>query len=304
MLSLIIPAYNEEDNIFFSYQEIDKTLSKNHIEYEIIYINDGSKDCTWEKIQTCAVTYKNVHGISFTRNFGKESAIMAGLAEARGEVCVVIDCDMQHPVECIIEMYNLWKQGYMIVEGKKIDRGRQNKVYNICAKVFYAAFNKLTDTNISGMSDFKMLDRKVVDLILKMPERNTFFRALSVWCGYKSAVVEFKVKDRQKGKTSWSVFSLIKYTVRNITTFSTAPLQLVTLMGCIFLCIAVYVVGDVFHAYFWGHKVIEGYSTMVCLILMIGSILMISLGLIGYYIARIYEEIKGRPRYIIGERTL
>lgn len=298
MLSVIIPAYNEELLIEKAYVTISNILKNENIENEIIFVDDGSLDATYENIKALADKENNVLGLHFSRNFGKEAAISAGLATATGNCVVVIDCDLQHPPEKIVEMYRLWQDGFEIVEGIKSTRGKENKVHGFAARSFYSLVSSVIGFDMSNASDFKLLDRKVVDVINKIPEKKGFFRAISFWVGYKKATVEFEVKERSAGKTKWSLFSLIKYAISNISSYTTAPMQIVTILGFIMLLITA-----VFGVWAFVDKIqgraLEGMTTVILILIFIGSIMMISLGIIGYYVARIYEEIKGRPKYII-----
>lgn len=300
MLSVIIPAYNEEAMIEKAASVISKLLVDAGIPCELIFVDDGSKDKTWEKIMVVSAKNSNIRGIHFSRNFGKEAAIMAGLSQANGECCVVIDCDLQHPPEKIIEMYQLWEQGYEIVEGQKSSRGTESKLHRFAAKTFYSVISTATGFDMGNASDFKLLDRKAVNVLINMREKNGFFRALSSWIGFKTTSIEFDVRDREVGESKWSTLSLIRYAVSNISSFSTAPMQLVTVLGVIMFMIAVILGGIALIQKICG-QALEGFTTIILIQLFSGSIVMISLGIIGYYIAKIYEEIKGRPRYIIAD---
>lgn len=302
ILSIVMPAYNEEKMIMKAAQNISQLMEKEGIQSEILFVNDGSKDNTWQEIQRASQELNNVRGISFSRNFGKESAILAGIEHAKGDCCVVMDCDLQHPPETVIEMYRLWEDGFEIVEGVKKSRGQEGKIKKLFTKGFYRLINGATGFDMSTSSDFKLLDRKVVDAYLKLPERKLFFRALSFWLGYKSIVVEFEVQERMEGETKWSYFSLIKYAINNITSFSTAPMQIITIIGFLFLIFAIGLSIQSLVNFLSGHS-LEGFTTVILLLLGIGSILMISLGIIGYYISKIYEEVKRRPRYIVSVKT-
>ena len=302
VLSIVVPAYNEEKMIKKAAYEISRLLEKEEIQSEILFVNDGSKDNTWQEIQHVSQELNNVKGISFSRNFGKESAILAGLEHAKGDCCVVIDCDLQHPPETVIEMYKLWEDGFEIVEGVKKSRGQEGKMKKFFTKGFYRLIDRATGFDMSTSSDFKLLDRKVVEAYLKLPERKLFFRALSFWLGYKSIVVEFEVQERVEGETKWSYFSLLKYAVTNITSFSTAPMQIITIIGILFFIFAV-ILSIQSLVNFLSGRSLEGFTTVILLLLGIGSVLMISLGIIGYYISKIYEEVKRRPRYIISVKT-
>ena len=301
MLSVIIPAYNEEKCIRRAYDAIHSLLSENGIEGEFIFVDDGSKDQTYKAISELSREKENIVGLHFSRNFGKESAISAGLAAVNGDCAVVIDCDLQHPPEKIIEMYRLWEQGYEIVEGIKKARGEEKKMHSLGARFFYSVISRMAGFDMANSSDFKLLDRKVVDVISKMPERG-FFRAISYWVGYNKTVVEYDVKERVDGESKWSTLGLVKYAISNISSFSTAPMQTVTVLGFIMLMISV-----IFGAWALVDKItgraLEGMTTVIIITIFVGSMIMISLGIIGYYIARIYEEIKGRPKYIVSAKV-
>ena len=301
MLSVIIPAYNEELMVEKAANTISSVLTNAEIVNELIFIDDVSSDRTWEVIQKVACIHENVHGVHFSRNFGKEAAIMAGLNEAIGDCCVVIDCDLQHPPEKIIEMYRLWEQGYEIVEGVKSSRGKESIIHAFAAKMFYRIISAAVGFDMSKASDFKLLDRKAMDALILMPERNAFFRALSSWIGFKSTSISFDVQKREAGETKWSTRALIKYAISNISSFSTAAMQIVTVLGVFMLIVSV-VLGCVSLVQKIIGIAVEGFTTVILILLFSSSIIMISLGIIGYYIAKIYEEIKARPRYIVSCR--
>lgn len=302
LLSVIIPAYNEEAIIYKTANVVSSLLDEHNINYEILFINDGSKDSTWNKIVDISGNNPNIKGVCFSRNFGKEGAIFAGLEHSHGNCCVVMDCDLQHPPETIIEMYRLWTEGFEVVEGVKASRGKESFIHTMFAKTFYDIISNSTGIDMSRASDFKLLDRKVVNSFLSLPERHVFFRALSSWVGYKTAYVEFDVREREDGVSKWSFKSLTKYAINNITSFSAAPMQLVTGCGILFFIFAAIFGIYSIVKYFLGYS-LEGFTTVILLLLIIGGILMFSLGIIGYYISKIYEEIQLRPRYIVSKTT-
>lgn len=302
LLSIVVPAYNEQDILEKTAAVISDTLSAADIRFEILFVNDGSRDGTWEKIQQAAKLNPRVRGISFSRNFGKESAILAGLSEAKGDCCAVIDCDLQQPPAAMVEMYHLWEQGYKVVNGVKSSRGKESALHRFAAKVFYAAMSAIVKIDMTKASDYKLLDREVVEVLLGMPERNYFFRALSEWVGYPSAAVEYDVAEREVGKSKWSTRALIKYAVTNITAFSSIPLNLITVLGGIVFLVAV-VFGLIALIQYFSGTAVEGFTTVILLLLLIGSIIMVSLGIIGFYVSKIYEEIKQRPKFLIAART-
>lgn len=297
-LSVVLPAYNEELMAEKACRVLARILTKEKIPYELVLVDDGSTDQTWEKILEAGREDSCVVGIHFSRNFGKEAAIFAGLAQTTGDVVAVMDCDLQHPPQTLIAMYRLWQQGYEVIEGVKSNRGKESFCHKKCAGFFYDIMSKATGINMKDASDFKMMDRKVADTILAMPERNMFFRATSSWVGYRTARVKFDVQEREAGDSKWSVRSLFKYAFTNIVAFTTVPLQFVTFGGVLcFLGSMILMIYSLIQ-YFAGHAV-EGYTTLLMVMLFIGSAVMLSLGIIGYYIAKIYEEVKRRPRYII-----
>lgn len=302
LLSVVIPAYNEEKMIEKAYDTIDGILSENNIEHNFVFVDDGSKDNTWRNIEAVAGKNDNVLGVHFSRNFGKDAAIMAGLEKSNGDCVVVLDCDLQHPPVKIVEMYNKWLEGYEIVEAVKHSRGRESAFHSLFAKLFYSLISKATKLDMMHASDFKLLDRKAVLVLLNMKESNAFFRALSSWIGFKTVQVEFDVQERTEGQSKWSLWSLIKYAITNISSFSTAPMQIVTILGAIMFIMSLGLSVEAFVNWLNG-TALEGFTTVIILQSFSSSIIMLSLGIIGFYISRIYEEIKGRPRYIISCTT-
>ena len=300
LLTVILPAYNEEDNIHPAAETISGLLEREHIPFELLFVNDGSKDGTWTAIQRESALNGAVRGLRFSRNFGKESAIFAGLANARGGCAVVIDCDLQQPPEKIVEMYRLWEQGYEVVEGVKTDRGEESPFHAFAARCFYDLISKAVGIDMSSASDFKLLDRKAINALLTIREKNVFFRALSFWVGFKTTTVEFEVRERTAGSSKWSTRSLMRYAVNNITSFSAAPMQVVTVLGVLMLLISV-ILGVTTLVQKLRGTALGGFTTVIIIQLFTGSIIMISLGIIGYYIAKMYEEVKGRPKFIVAE---
>ena len=304
-ISLIIPSYNEEKSIRPFYERTKKVFEKiknsdENTKYEFIFVNDGSEDSTWNEISKLAETYTNTVGVNFSRNFGKESAIMAGLKVAEGDCCVVIDCDLQHPPETILEMYNLWKKGYEIIDGVKADRGKESIFHKGSASLFYKIMSNAIGFDLRNGSDFKMLDRKVVNVLLSLTEYHVFFRGLTSWVGFNRISVEYKVEERKFGTTKWSTYSLIKYALKNISSFSTVPMQLVTYIGIVFLAFFL-IVGIYTLISYILNNTVSGYATIVCLILIVGSCNLIGIGIVGYYVSKIFEQVQNRPSYIISD---
>ena len=297
-LSIVVPAYNEEQMIEKAAAVLAEQMEKENINYELVFVDDGSRDETWPKLQEVCSRNTRVLAIHFSRNFGKEAAITAGLSIARGDCAVVMDCDLQHPPATVVEMYRLWEQGYEVVEGVKRSRGTETAAHALSAGLFYKLMSKAVGFDMSRASDFKLLDRKAVNALIAMPERNAFFRALSSWVGFNSTQVEFDVAEREAGVSKWSIKKLIDYAVTNITAFTAVPLLLISVAGVFVFLFALIMALQTLIQFFSGHAA-SGFTTVILLILFIGSMLMISLGVIGYYLAKIYDEVKARPRYIV-----
>ena len=300
MLSVVLPSYNEEEMVPVAARTVHELLVAEGIDHELLFVDDGSRDATWQRIREAAASVPAVRGVHFSRNFGKEAAIFAGLSKARGDCVAVIDCDLQHPPEKLVEMYRLWEQGFEVVEGVKADRGKESVMHRFAAKTFYAIISRATGIDMSRASDFKLLDRKAVNVILTMREKRAFFRALSSWVGFRTTEVSYEVRERTAGESKWSTWSLMKYAVSNITAFTAMPLHLVTVFGVLTLLISV-VLGIIALAQKIAGTALGGFTTVIILLLFLGSLIMISLGIIGYYVGNIYEEIKDRPRYIIAD---
>ena len=303
MLSVIIPAYNEEEMIKKTSGTISGILDEENIDFELLFINDGSSDSTWKAITEEAARNKRVKGVCFSRNFGKESAVFAGIAEATGDCCVVLDCDLQHPPEKIVEMYRLWEQGYEIVEGVKTSRGKESAMHSFAAKSFYNIMSDAVGFDMSRASDYKLLDRKAMNVLLNMNEKNAFFRALSSWIGFKSTEVTYDVREREAGESKWSTRSLIKYAINNITSFTSAPLHLITISGWIVAILGLGFSVEALYRHFFIGNDQPGFTTVIILICFTAAMIMIGQGIIGIYISKIYDEVKGRPRYIIDKTT-
>lgn len=300
MLSVVIPAYNEEATVRPAAQQIALVLREAEIEYELVFVDDGSRDATWRAVVEARLQDSQVRGVRFSRNFGKEAAIFAGLSHAKGDCVAVIDCDLQHPPEKLVVMYRLWLGGAQVVEGVKADRGEESFAHRFAAKMFYKLISRATKIDMSRASDFKLLDRKAVDVLLTMREKRAFFRALSSWVGFTTAEVPYEVRERTAGESKWSTKALIRYAVSNISAFTALPLHLVTLLGVVALVVSVVMSVVALVQKFMG-VALGGFTTVIILLLFMSSLIMISLGIIGYYVGNIYEEIKDRPRFIVAE---
>jgi dolichol-phosphate mannosyltransferase len=298
LISLVVPAYNEEEIIFDNLLAILKAAEgKDHV-LELVAIDDGSRDGTAAEIERASHADQRIRLVSFTRNFGKEAAIHAGLAEAKGEAVVVLDGDLQHPPALIPQMIAFWRQGLYVVEAVKADRGNEAMHEGLFARAFYALFRQFAGLDIAGHSDFKLLDRTVVDAYLAFPERNRFFRGIIGWARYPSAQIPFSVPERAGGGSQWSKLKLLRYAINNITGFSSLPLKLVSYVGAVTLAFG-FVIGVLSLVQKLEGKALDGFTTVNLLIIIIGGAIMLSLGIIGHYVARLYDEVKGRPPYIV-----
>lgn len=300
MLSVVIPAFNEQEMVPAAAGQIDGILSRAGIPHELIFIDDGSRDATWAEIRAESEHRDTVRGVHFSRNFRKEAAIFAGLQAADGDCVAVIDCDLQHPPEKLVEMYRLWEQGVEVVEGVKTDRGEESLAHRVAAKTFYRLISEATHIDMTRASDFKLLDRKAVNVLLSMREKRAFFRALSSWIGFHTAEVPYEVRERAAGESKWSTWLLIKYALSNITAFTSLPLHLITGCGAASF-LAALIVGIVSIVRLAMGRVVTGLTGAVILLLFLSGLIMVGLGIIGYYLGNIYMEIQDRPRFIVSE---
>lgn len=300
MLSVVIPAFNEQEMVPAAAGQIDGILSRAGIPHELIFIDDGSRDATWAEIRAESERRDTVRGVHFSRNFRKEAAIFAGLQAADGDCVAVIDCDLQHPPEKLVEMYRLWEQGVEVVEGVKTDRGEESLAHRVAAKTFYRLISEATHIDMTRASDFKLLDRKAVNVLLSMREKRAFFRALSSWIGFRTAEVPYEVRERAAGESKWSTWLLIKYALSNITAFTSLPLHLITGCGAASF-LAALIVGIVSIVRLAMGRAVTGLTGAVILLLFLSGLIMVGLGIIGYYLGNIYMEIQDRPRFIVSE---
>ena len=300
-LSVIMPIYREGGHLFRVLGEVREAIESTGQSFEFVLIDDGSPDDSWSIIAQQTNNFPMLRAVRLSRNFGKEAALSAGLATARGDAVIVMDADRQHPPSLLPTMIRTWlEQGVDIVEATKIDRGEETLFSKVSAGLFYLLWNKLSGFEMRGASDYKLINRRAVDAYLQMDERNVFFRGMTAWLGFTRAQIPFEVASRAGGNSSWSVLKRVNLAINGISGFSSLPLQLVTFTGVLFLIFSV-----VFGVYTLVLQLaglsVSGFATVILLLLVIGSLLMISLGIIGIYIARIYEEIKFRPRYVIAQ---
>jgi len=298
-ISIVIPIFNEAAVLQKSLSQIRHYASSTGLTYEIIVIDDGSTDDIWDVLCKLSNEGREIKAVKLSRNFGKESAIASGLELASGDAVIVMDADLQHPPELIPEMLKVWKEKRAdIVEAVKENRGKENLPSKIRARLFYWLMKHLTDLDLDNASDFKLLDRKVVDAHNRLPESSRFFRGIVSWLGFRTVRIPFCVKGRTSGVSRWSLRQLIRLAINASTAFSSVPLHLITIMGMITFILSVVVGFYTLYMKFSGLAV-SGFATVILLLLFIGSVLMVSLGIIGIYISRIFEEVKGRPKFII-----
>lgn len=299
LLSVVIPAHNEESGIAHALSVIREILETCGMAWEIIVVDDGSRDCTFDRLRELAAQDARIRGVRFSRNFGKEAALLAGLNIARGDAVVTIDSDLQHPPRLIPVMIEAWRQGARVVDGVKRSRATDGALTRLRASIFNATLSRLGGINMENSSDFKLLDRIAVDAITQaLPERQRFYRGLSDWVGYQHVSLPFDVEERAKGQGKWSLWGLLGLATTAIITFTSAPLRIVTALGFATLLFGLVVAGDALVSWSQG-RAVSGFVTTIITLLIIGSFIMISLGIIGEYIAKIYDEIKRRPAYLI-----
>lgn len=300
-VSIIIPVYNESRSILHLTEKVHSVLDPSRYAYELIFIDDGSIDNTWELLRKICRDFSNIRALRFTRNFGKEAAILAGLQHASGEAAVIMDADLQHPPELLPKMISLWsEEGYEIVQGMKTVRQKETFANRIGSALFFRILRIGTGVDIRRHTDFKLLDRKAIDLFISLREKERFFRLLVPFFGFRTAEVPFSPDERTQGEAGFSILKRLKLAVTAITSFSSLPLHLVTLLGFLTLAFSTALGMQTLYMKLSG-KAVEGFTTVILIVLLIGSILMIALGIIGEYLARIFEEIKNRPAFVISE---
>ena len=304
-ISVIIPTYNEEDVIEECYKQLSKNMNEldpKSYDYELIFVNDGSLDKSLEILKKISETDLKAKVISFSRNFGHESANMCGLKYSTGDAIVIIDADLQDPPEIIAEMIKQWENGYDVVYGKRRVRKGESHFKKFTSKVFYRFLNSLSDTNIpNDTGDFRLIDRKVVNSVLNMPENNKYLRGLISWCGYKQYALEYDRNPRYAGKTKYSIKKLIKLAIDGIISFSSKPLKMVGSLGAFSIICSVLLVIYALVSYFTGRAIESGWTSLMITITFFTGIQLICLWVIAEYIARIFDNTKNRPEYIIDE---
>lgn len=301
LLSIVVPCYNEEQNIIKFIQEV-KSIDISY-KYEIIFVNDGSRDRTLEILKEVSVSEESVKFISFSRNFGKESAMLAGLEFAKGDAIVLVDADLQHPVQLIPEMIRKFEEGYDQVIAKRTRNG-DSFFRSQISKAYYALINYFIDVKLTnGIGDFRLLSRRALDSLLLLKEYNRFSKGLFSWIGFKEYVIEYDNVVREEGQSKWSFTSLVNYGIDGLLSFNNKPLRASLFTGFVITGVAVlYLLGILVQIFLFGIDE-PGYFTIIAAILLLGGVQLISLGIIGEYIGRIYYEVKARPSYIVSEKS-
>ena len=307
ILSIIIPCYNEEETIhpfLTATKEVENELS-NELVFEYLFVNDGSKDATLKILREVSRDFDNVHYLSFSRNFGKEAALLAGLEHAKGDLITVMDVDLQDPPELLVPMYEKIKSGCDVVGTRRADRSGEPPIRSFFSKLFYQLINKVSDTEmVDGARDFRLMTRQVVNSILELQEVNRFSKGLFAWVGYKVDYISYENRERVAGESSWSFWSLFKYSLEGFINFSDAPLNLsvwsgllsflLSFFGMLFVIIRKLTIGGS----------IAGWASTVSIILFMGGLQLLSIGIIGKYVSKIFLETKKRPIYIVKETNI
>jgi glycosyltransferase involved in cell wall biosynthesis len=301
-IAIVVPAFNEAKTLRPFFDALAAVVAPLPDQFELLVVDDGSSDRTWEEIQRLASPHLAVRAIRFSRNFGKEAAIAAGLESAHADAVMVMDADLQHPPGLVPEIVEQWHRGAAIVQAIKTNRGPENLVYSAFSRLFYGVLRRLDVTSAENATDFCLLDAEVLQEWRRFRETGLFFRGMSAWLGFATARVPFEVPPRSDGRSRWTGLRLFRYALRSLTAFTSAPLHLVTVLGLVVLLCAVVLGTRALILKISGEVPIDGVTTIILLILFIGSCLMLGLGVIGEYVARIYDEVKGRPRYIVQDR--
>lgn len=305
LLSVVVPCYNEEENVPYFYEEFVKNetfLKEHEIDFEVIYVDDGSKDQTVAEVKKLHEKDERVKLVSFSRNFGKEAGIYAGLQKAKGDYVVMMDADLQDPPSMLPEMFEYIWQGYDSVATRRVTRKGEPPIRSFFARRFYSLMRRISKTEIvDGARDYRLMTRQVTDAILQMGEYNRFTKGIYGWVGFRTKWLEFENVERLKGETKWNFWGLFKYSLEGITAFSTAPLTFAAFIG-IFFCImaAIMIVFTVVRAAIFGDPV-SGWPSLVCIICLVSGVQLFCIGIVGMYLSKTYLEVKKRPIYLIKE---
>jgi glycosyltransferase involved in cell wall biosynthesis len=307
LFSAIVPCYNEEENVEDFYNEIlkqEEYLKSNSLEFELIYVDDGSKDGTVSEVKKLIEKDKRVHLISFSRNFGKEAAIYAGLQNAKGDFAAIMDADLQDPPALLPQMFDaVLKEGYDCAATRRVNRKGEPPIRSWFARRFYALMKKISDTELmDGARDYRLMTRKIIDAVLSVKEYNRFSKGIFGWVGFKTKWIEFENVERRKGETKWSFWGLLKYSMEGIMAFSSAPLLIASYIGLFFTVIAFLALIFIFvRALIFGDPT-SGWPSLACIIVLVAGVQLFCLGVVGQYLSKVYLEVKERPIYIVKEK--
>lgn len=305
-VEIVVPCYNEEKMVKIFIDECEKILNRvEEYNFEYIFVNDGSKDKTLDSLKELALNNKKVKYISFSRNFGKEAAILAGLRNTKGDYVILMDADLQHPPKLIIEMLKFIEEGWDSVSTRRVSRQGEPFLREYCSKLFYKLINSISEINITkGATDFRIMSRQMVNSVLEVTEYHRFSKGIFEWVGYDTKWIEYESEERVEGESKWSLFSLFRYAIEGIVSFSTTPLKISSYIGGISAMGSfIYLLYIIVTTLVYGVDV-PGYASIICLIMFFGGLQLIALGIIGEYLARTYMETKRRPNYFIKEDTL
>lgn len=305
LLSVIVPCYNEEENVPYFYEEFVKNaafLKEKDMDFEILYVDDGSVDQTVQEARKLHERDERVHLLSFSRNFGKEAAMYAGLQKSKGDYVVIMDADLQDPPSLLPEMFSYIEEGYDSVATRRVTRKGEPPIRSFFAHMFYRLMKKMSKTEImDGARDYRLMTRQMADAILQMQEYNRFTKGIYGWVGFRTKWIEFENVERVKGETKWNFWKLFLYSVEGMTAFSTAPLSFAAVMGVLFCFLAfVLILFIVIRTLLFGDPV-SGWPSMVCIISLISGVQLFCLGIVGQYLAKTYMEVKKRPIYLLKE---
>ena len=297
-VSVVLPIHDEAPVLKATLDVVRDTLVGSAVAFEIVCVDDGSVDGSTKLLAAFAETDQRIRYVPLSRNFGKEAALAAGLSTARGRAVVLMDADLQHPPELLPKMLELWQSGYDVVNAVKQARARESFSYRFMAWLFNVLIGGAAGSSFKGASDFKLLDRQVVEAVLECPERNRFFRGLVAWVGFSVVDVPFSVAPRAAGTTKWSTWGLVAYSVRNLLAFSSLPLRLVAVAGFVTLILSLGLAVQTLYRYVRGDA-LSGFTTVILLQLLLGGLLLTSVGVIALYLSEIYDEVKRRPVFVI-----
>ena len=305
LLSVIIPVYNEEGNLELLFKRLEKVLSSTDATPEYIFINDGSLDHSMEIIRQLAMKDSRVKFIDFSRNFGHQTAVTAGLDYCNGDCAIIIDADLQDPPEMITELYNKWKEGFEVAYARRRSRRGENFLKKWTARVFYRLLKKITSIQIPvDTGDFRIIDRKVINVLKQMPEQQKFLRGQISWIGFRQTAVEYDRDERHAGKTGYTYSKMIRFALDGITSFSNFPLRFATMMGFLVSAIAFLLILYALYQRLVSREFVPGWASLMLAILFMGGVQLISLGIIGEYISRMDVNVRKRPLYIVRESNL